>query len=404
MQGKSRKPHRKVRTGCRVCKTRKIKCDENKPSCNNCIRHSVQCDIMVTSAAVTPAASVPSPSPSYSGAGTPMNTFSPMSTTGPSVSTYQMPLPSISTLNSQAPNFTLLDMELLHHYTSSTSMTLASSPSIATLWRVNVPQLSYSHEFLMRTLMALGALHIAYYKPEKRNLYVSRAVFHHQKALADAIPIMSNINDENCTPLYVFTSLTLLYSIGSPRKPVDLLIVSDNDVSDWVSLLRGIRALTDHAPDLIYSGSLRPIFTAGGRRDQLRNDQITPPNEDLINLAKFLSESTTDPQDLEAYIQSIDELQKSFVVLANRDRHSFEPTDVFIWPYRIHDHYLVLLRHRTAGALTIFAYFAVLLKYLDSHWWMKGWSEYLIAQIWGLLDDEHRLWIRGPIEEIGWVP
>ncbi|KAF7888543.1 uncharacterized protein EAF02_003084 [Botrytis sinoallii] len=404
MQGTSRKPHRKVRTGCRVCKTRKIKCDENKPSCNNCIRHSVQCDIIITSAAVTPAASVPSPSPSFSGGGTPMNTFSPMSTTGSSISTHQMPLPSISMLDSQAPNFTLLDMELLHHYTISTSMTLASSPPIRILWRINIPQLSYSHEFLMRGLMALGALHIAYYKPEKRDLYVARAVFHHQKALADAIPMMSDLNDENCTPLYVFTTLTLVYSIASPRKPLDLLIVGDNDVSDWVSLLRGARALTDHSPDSIYSGSLSPMFTAGGRRDRLRNDQVTPPNEDLIHLATFLSQSTTDPQDLEAYIQSIDELQKSFGVLANRDRHSVELADVFIWPYRVHEHYLVLLRQRNAEALTIFAHFAVLLKHLDSYWYMKGWSEYLIAQIWGLLDDEHRLWIRGPIEEIGWVP
>ncbi|KAM0140711.1 hypothetical protein ACHAP3_002387 [Botrytis cinerea] len=359
---------------------------------------------MVTSAAVTPAASAPSPSPSFNSAGTPMNTFSPMSTTGSSISTHQMPLPSISMLDSQAPSFTLLDMELLHHYATSTSATLASNPSLAALWRVNVPQLSYSHEFLMRGLMALSALHIAYYKPEKRDLYVSRATFHHQKALAVAIPMMSDVNDENCIPLYVFTSLTLVYSIARPRKPLDLLIVGENDVSDWVSLLRGARALSDHAPDLAHHGSLSPMFRAGGRRDRLRNDQITPPNEDLINLAKFLSQSTTDPHDLEAYTQSIDELQKSFVVLVNRDLHNFEPTDMFIWPYRVHDHYLVLLRQRNAGALTIYAYFVVLLKYLDSHWWMKGWSEYLIAQIWGLLDDEHRLWIRGPIEEIGWIP
>ncbi|RAL67918.1 hypothetical protein DID88_008643 [Monilinia fructigena] len=49
----SRKPHRKVRPVVAFAKGRKIKCDENKPSCNNCIRHSVQCDIMTTSGAIT---------------------------------------------------------------------------------------------------------------------------------------------------------------------------------------------------------------------------------------------------------------------------------------------------------------------------------------------------------------
>ncbi|KAJ8066607.1 hypothetical protein OCU04_005654 [Sclerotinia nivalis] len=397
MQTTSRKPHRKVRTGCRVCKSRKIKCDENKPSCNNCIKHSVSCDIMTTSTALAP-----SPNPSLNG--TPTNAFSPMSVTGTSHSPHQLPLPSIS-LDGHAPNFTLLDMELLHHYTTSTSMTLVASPSLATLWRINIPQLAYSQEIVMRGLLAVAALHIAYYKPEKRDFYISTAVSHHQKAVASAITMMADVNDDNCTALHVFTSITLIYSLGSPRKSLDFLLVGENDVSDWVTLLRGVRAITDHAPETIYNGSLRPMFSAGARRDQLRNDPSThPPKQDLVDLSDFLTASIADPHDLETYIQSINELQKSFTVLSKVSRDNYESADLFIWPYRVSDHYLSLLRQRTAPALIIYAYFAVLMKYLDTHWWIKGWSEYLIAQIYGLLDEEHRIWIRGAIEEIGWVP
>ncbi|KAB8304781.1 hypothetical protein EYC80_004129 [Monilinia laxa] len=403
MHSGSRKPHRKVRTGCRVCKGRKIKCDENKPSCNNCIRHSVQCDIMTTSGAVTPAASATSPTPSFDC--TSIRTFSPMSAVGLGRSPNQRPLPSISMLNGHTQSFSLLDMELLHHYTTSTCMTLSASPNLGTLWRVNAPQLAYSHEFLMRGLLAIAALHIAYYKPEKRDFYIEKAVAHHQQALSSAVTLLSNVNEENCTVLYLFTAITLLYSIGSPRKPMDFLIVSENDVSDWLSILRGVRAITDRGYETIYKGSLGPMFSAGARRQQLRNDHINhPPNQDLINLANFLSKSTANPQDLAAYLDSISELQKSYVVLENSSRGTFEPTDMFIWPYQLPDHYLLLLRQRTPGALTIYAYFAVLFKHLDSHWWMKGSAENLISQIYGLLDEEHRLWIRGPIEEIGWVP
>ncbi|ESZ92494.1 hypothetical protein SBOR_7119 [Sclerotinia borealis F-4128] len=358
---------------------------------------------MTSSNAATPTASAPSPSPSFNG--TPTSTFSPMSVTGPSPSPHQKSLPSISMLDGHTQSFTLFDMELLHHYTTSTCMTLSQSHSIGTLWRINVPQLAYSHEFLMRGLMAIAALHIAYYKPERRDFYIEKAVIHHQQALSTATAMLPNVNDENCTALYLFTSLTLLYSIGGPRRPLNFLIVGENDVSDWVFLLRGVRVISDHAHDIIFKGILGPMISAGARRDQLRKDQDNnPPNQDLINLTNFLSISTSDPQDLAAYISSINELQKSFNVLKNRNRDDFEPTDMFIWPYRVPDHYLSLLRQRTPGALVIYAYFATLLKYLDSHWWMKGWAEYLIAQIYGLLDEEHRLWIRGPIEEIGWVP
>lgn len=373
---------------------------------NNCVRHNVSCDIMTTSISSrsTPATSLPSPSPSFKGS-TSMSTFSPMSDSGPLPSPNQKPSPLIPTFDGQTQGFTLLDLELLHHYTTSTCMTLSPSPSISTLWRINVPQLACSHEFLMRGLMSVSALHIACYKPQEKDFYIEKAIALHQQALSTATTLLANVTDENCTALYLFTSITLLYSIGSPRKPLDFLIVGENDVSEWVSLLRGVRAITDHAHEIIDRGIAGPIFSVGARRDKLRDDAVANnPNQDFINLASFLSSSTTDPQDLTAYIDSINELQKSIAVLPNRNCDSFEPSDMFIWPYRVPDHYLYLLRQRAPGALVIYAHFSVLLKHLDTHWWMKDWAEYLISQIYGLLDEEHRLWIRGPIEEIGWVP
>jgi hypothetical protein len=35
---------------------------------------------------------------------------------------------------------------------------------------------------------------------------------------------------------------------------------------------------------------------------------------------------------------------------------------------------------------------------------MEGWSIHLISGIYDSLDEEHRLWLRWPMEEIGWVP
>ncbi|KAH7039720.1 uncharacterized protein B0I36DRAFT_378859 [Microdochium trichocladiopsis] len=35
--------HSKTRSGCRVCKGKRLKCDETKPSCLNCVRRGIQC-------------------------------------------------------------------------------------------------------------------------------------------------------------------------------------------------------------------------------------------------------------------------------------------------------------------------------------------------------------------------
>lgn len=41
---RTRRFHNKSRTGCRGCKERRIKCDEGRPICSNCIRRSANCE------------------------------------------------------------------------------------------------------------------------------------------------------------------------------------------------------------------------------------------------------------------------------------------------------------------------------------------------------------------------
>lgn len=43
----SAEPKKRSRTGCWPCKSRKIKCDEARPQCQNCLKQSVQCDYSV---------------------------------------------------------------------------------------------------------------------------------------------------------------------------------------------------------------------------------------------------------------------------------------------------------------------------------------------------------------------
>ncbi|KAI3321896.1 hypothetical protein HD806DRAFT_502242, partial [Xylariaceae sp. AK1471] len=38
-QNPVRRPHSKSRTGCRVCKSRRVKCDETRPSCRRCLTY-----------------------------------------------------------------------------------------------------------------------------------------------------------------------------------------------------------------------------------------------------------------------------------------------------------------------------------------------------------------------------
>ncbi|KAK0504799.1 hypothetical protein EDD18DRAFT_1126419 [Armillaria luteobubalina] len=36
--------HTRSRTGCLTCRRRRVKCEETKPTCRNCIRDSLNCE------------------------------------------------------------------------------------------------------------------------------------------------------------------------------------------------------------------------------------------------------------------------------------------------------------------------------------------------------------------------
>lgn len=50
-------------------------------------------------------------------------------------------------------------------------------------WRINVPQVGFSYDFAMRGILALSALHMAHYKPEKRDFYIAQAMAQHQVSI-----------------------------------------------------------------------------------------------------------------------------------------------------------------------------------------------------------------------------
>lgn len=392
----SRRPHKKSRSGCARCKKRKIKCDELKPSCQNCLKHSVQCDFQLSRPSLSwGSPKPPSPYASTSNHATSQVSIASPTSQGNTIYSHQ-----------QLPALNMLDLELLHNFTNSTCNTFHSDPILKTLWRINIPQLAFSCDFVMRGMLALSALHLAYFRPERQEFLLSHAMLQHEVGLREATSILSDVTDENCTYIYIFSVMTCMFTLASPRKSDDFLVFGESGISEWLILCRGIRTIIEASQETLKNGVLGPMFIAGGRRYLLReqiSEELTEEGEQLDQLLNLIKSSSKSQTDLEIYTTAIHELRKSFSVVFRPDV-SLESGDVFIWFFRIPKEYLVLLRERTQEALTIFAYFCVIPKRLEFNWWIEGWSTHLISRIYNLLDNEHRLYVRWPIEQIGWVP
>jgi hypothetical protein len=311
------------------------------------------------------------------------------------------------TQDGSLPGLNLLDLELLHNYMTSTAPSLSSDPTLKTLWKINVPQLGFSYDFVMRGILALSAIHMAHYNPEKKEYYVSQALQHHQIGLRSITSLLSNINEENCTAVYIFSALTFVFTMGRDRKPGGFLLVEENGVADWLFLIKGTSAIIDSSMPHLFEGPLSPMFIAGKRRMDLREASLAeaPQHEDpLRELQEYINAMIDDCESVPVYTAAISLLRKSFALYFKKDNFRIETGDVMVWIMHVSDEYVNRLRKHTQVSLVILGFFCVILRMLDSHWFMEGWATHLISKIYHLLDEEHRLWIRWPIEEIGWIP
>lgn len=93
----------------------------------------------------------------------------------------------------------MIDLELLHNYVTSTAFTIHTDPAMKIAWRINVPQVGFAYEFVMRGILALSALHMAHFQPERRDFYIQQAMLQHQTGLRAATEILPTVTEENCT-------------------------------------------------------------------------------------------------------------------------------------------------------------------------------------------------------------
>jgi Fungal specific transcription factor domain len=303
---------------------------------------------------------------------------------------------------STAAPLNIMDLELMHHFCTSTCLKIHNDSTITRIWSISVPVLGFSHDFVMHGILAVAALHLAYLRPEMRDIYLPQATYHHEEGLRKATPALSQLEEGNGSAIYSFSGLTILYTFASSRD--------DAGIADWIILSRQTYSIIRYSNEKLFNGPLGPMFAAGARRSDLQGQLVTegvevPQAEQLIQLLFRICERTADDWKREAYRQAIDELHKVFRVTYSQPLDTLQATDVYIWAYRIKDEYLSLLEEQTQEALVIMVFFAVIPQLFDTekHWFLDGFGMHLISKIYPLIDEYHLPWIEWPLREVSFA-
>jgi hypothetical protein len=113
-------------------------------------------------------------------------------------------------------------------------------------------------------------------------------------------------------------------------------------------------------------------------------------------------------RDTSIYLTAIDQLEPLFKEIYGSQTSSHQAKTAtpysraaFSWLYRVSGGFINRIQEKAPLALAIFAYFAVVLKRLETGWVVEGYPEHIISGVWKFLGPESRGLVWWPMQETG---
>ncbi|KAK0197501.1 hypothetical protein F5146DRAFT_49543 [Armillaria mellea] len=354
--------HHKTRSGCRTCKQRKVKCDEDFPICKNCTRRGIECF--------------------WSNTGIEH---------GPTTLARSMLVdPSSSLLT--VPKWTgtgssdLLTLELMHHYSTSTSYSLALDPGASHVWRSIIPRMAFDphNHCLLHAILAFSALHI-YNADSTSSRYASAASTYYYRAkrglhMAD----MEETADVNA--VLIALSLVGRYEFATSSVAFPHL------AGDWFITMHSIRHnIHEKSRTQLQIAELRSFIAA------MAPSLLSTPFEEQFpsSLWTLLSIADRAPDVEELSDVSVRTAYKDSISFLERAWKASFNECVGIWWYIMPKKFFRLLTEGRPRALIILAHYCAMMKHVtqDGPWWAKKQWGNEAARIVSMLGSQWAPWL-----------
>jgi hypothetical protein len=285
---------------------------------------------------------------------------------------------------------------LLHHFVMFTCETISDSKSSIVAWREIIPALAFEHDFLLSTLLAVTALHLAIIHPSE--VHNNAALRHHTAALA-SFRRLSSIDGQNISAVFAFACMVPLFSFGlhlTPMRRSDTL----SEIIEIFDLLRGISIVlktgskwldVQQFPDAELPTVAKPAATLP--------DAI---ESTLLLLSRRNNIPGSDERLRVPYKAAIDMLRYSFLL---SQEHPGKKLIILPFPILAPAEYISELKRKSPLALAILAHYAVLL-----HWqagagsvWLQTWGKHVVDAVKEITDEAWVDCIEWPLEQVNMV-
>lgn len=231
----------------------------------------------------------------------------------------------------------------------------------------------------MHGLLALTALHQnSVEESHDQGFWRAPALAHYDLALAKSKLELTNVTEENCWSLFVFSSVIVIFALASPlslggqrlQGPVTELIQVSKLVRGSSSLVQTQRLRTQ-------SGPLSPLYPEGflSSTADLRADVTAA----LDGLKRRLDLCILVGNEAATYERTIEVLR---LCLRNTVHDSEDKQVILCWLVMVPEEYMSLVSTQQPMALALLAHYGAMLHGLRSLWWCQDWGYQIVKYIW----------------------
>ncbi|KFA52320.1 hypothetical protein S40293_00617 [Stachybotrys chartarum IBT 40293] len=351
----SRRVHTKSRTGCRVCKRRRVKCDEGRPICRNCAVGERPCSYG------------PDKSPDTRLAGTPAGPSS--FSSSPGSATSLMPGSELAPLGIRT-RFTALHMVLLYHAITDMASLMKLEGDMHPIIARALGS-AHTDPYVLDQLLALAALHRSTLDPDAAAMFRHEATELQTRALGMFNETRDSISEATFIPSFLFASFVgvhILYNTLSDHQPTVGGFIGG--FVNYMRIHRGIRAVTSRYWDDLLRSDLKPLLYV---TQWMEEAEPPSPGTETAHLRTYL-ESTSGPStpSTNATLEALRWMQWVLDLKAQ-----VSPTSstlglaihvVMAWPLIVPDEYVENLYQHQPEALVVLAFWGAALHQHRDFW------------------------------------
>ncbi|KAJ9646584.1 hypothetical protein H2201_000672 [Coniosporium apollinis] len=364
--------HRKSRNGCTQCKRRRVKGDAVNTPVADPIQQSTNSSVSGSTVPTLVVSAPQDPNP-------------------PDVLSYFM-------IEADSAPYTdwIESLELMHHYSTSTYLSLSNQKELQHILQVDIPREAFAQKFLMHGILALSALHLAHKQPDRPAL-TTISTHHQNLAISGFRTALAHIAGHNANAVFALSSFITLLAFANLAKfstthKTDCI----DSFAEIFMLLRGVREIVISARDWVIRGPLVPLLMAG-RLDESQSPMHPNLQDRLDKLTALVADDRFDAETKTLCADAMAHLKPLFArVLAQTGRT--ETSVLMTWPVIVPLGFITLIRQRHPAALIILGHYCVLFHLYKENWFVDRCGARIVGAIIDALDEEWQQWMSWPAE------